>query len=653
MQIPIIPRKALFGNPDRAFTRISPDGEQISWLAPREGVLNIWIAPREDLDAARPVTSDTGRGIRFYGWAFTNRHILYIQDKDGDENWRLYSVDLDDLSVRDLTPIEGVQAQIKAASPNFPNQVLVGINDRDPQLHDLYKIDISSGERTLLVENQGFMDYLIDEDRFNTLAVTRMRPDGGIDILKREEDDFVEWESIQPEDTLTTQPAGVDKTGTNLYLMDSRGRDTSALYVVDLNTGERTLLAEDPQSDASEIIAHPTEKNIQAVAFTYERKRWQILDNAIEPDLQTLRNALEGEVEVMSRTLDDRWWIVFEHVDNSPGRYYLYQRETGNLKFLFTNRTALEGLPLTQMQSAVIRTRDHLNMVVYYSLPVGADSTDDGIPDHPLPMVFFPHGGPWGRDTWGFNPFHQLLANRGYAVLSANFRSSTGFGKAFVNAGDRQWAGKIMEDQVDAVQWAIDTGIAQENKVAIMGGSFGGYSTLAGLTFYPDLFACGVDIVGPSNLITLLESIPPYWQPMVELFTTRVGDFRTDEGRELLRQHSPLTYAERIKKPLLIAQGANDPRVKQAESDQIVHAMQEKGIPVTYVLYPDEGHGFARPENSISFTAVAEAFLAEHLGGRYEPVGDDFNGASLKVLIGIEGVPGLAEALPGNRADDD
>jgi dipeptidyl aminopeptidase/acylaminoacyl peptidase len=302
------------------------------------------------------------------------------------------------------------------------------------------------------------------------------------------------------------------------------------------------------------------------------------------------------------------WWIVFEHVDNSPGRYYLYQRETGSLKFLFTNRTALEGLPLTQMQSAVIRTRDNLNMVVYYSLPVSADSNDDGIPDHPLPMVFFPHGGPWGRDTWGFNPFHQLLANRGYAVLSANFRSSTGFGKAFVNAGDRQWAGKIMDDQVDAVQWAIDTGIAQENKVAIMGGSFGGYSTLAGLTFYPDLFACGVDIVGPSNLITLLESIPPYWQPMVELFTTRVGDFRTDEGRELLRQHSPLTYAERIKKPLLIAQGANDPRVKQAESDQIVHAMQEKGIPVTYVLYPDEGHGFARPENSISFTAVVGGF---------------------------------------------
>lgn len=645
MKTPLIPRKALFGNPDRAFTRISPDGEQISWLAPRDGVLNVWTAPRDNLASARPVTKDTGRGIRFYGWAFTNRHILYLQDKDGDENWRLYSVELDDLSVKDLTPLEGVQAQIKAASPHFPDQVLVGVNDRNPQLHDLYQIDISSGERTLLIENLGFLDFLIDDERFNVLAALQMRPDGGIDILKRDQEEFVMWESIQQEDTLTTQPAGVDKTGTKLYLMDSRGRNTSALYESDLNTRERILLAEDPLADASEVILHPTEKNIQAVSFTYERKRWQILDEAIQPDLQTLREELKGEVEVIDRSLDDRYWIVFEHLDNSPGRYHLYQRASRTLQFLFTNRTALEDSSLAEMRSTILRTRDNLDMVAYYTLPVGADSNMDGIPDEPLPMVFFPHGGPWSRDIWGFNPFHQLLANRGYAVLSANFRSSTGFGKAFVNAGDRQWAGKIMEDQVDAVQWAIDRGIAQMDKVAIMGGSFGGYSTLAGLTFYPDLFACGVDIVGPSNLITLLESIPPYWQPMVELFTTRVGDFRTEEGRELLRQHSPLTYADRIKRPLLIAQGANDPRVKQAESDQIVQAMQAKGIPVTYVLYPDEGHGFARPENSISFTAVAEAFLAEHLGGRFEPVGDDFSRASLKVLTGIEGVPGLEEAL--------
>jgi dipeptidyl aminopeptidase/acylaminoacyl peptidase len=270
---------------------------------------------------------------------------------------------------------------------------------------------------------------------------------------------------------------------------------------------------------------------------------------------------------------------------------------------------------------------------------------DDGIPDQPVPMVLFPHGGPWARNAWGYHPYHQWLANRGYAVLSVNFRSSTGFGKAFINAGDYEWGGKIMEDQQVAVQGAIAQGIAEPHAVAVMGGSFGGYSTLAGLTTFPDTFACGVDIVGPSNLITLLESIPPYWQPMLELFTSRVGDFRTAEGRALLTKHSPLTYVDNIRSPLLIAQGANDPRVKQAESDQIVSAMQAKNIPVTYVLYPDEGHGFARPENNLSFAAVAEAFLASRLGGRCEAIGHDFQGASIQVPEGAHLIPGLVEAL--------
>jgi dipeptidyl aminopeptidase/acylaminoacyl peptidase len=270
---------------------------------------------------------------------------------------------------------------------------------------------------------------------------------------------------------------------------------------------------------------------------------------------------------------------------------------------------------------------------------------DDGIPDQPVPMVLFPHGGPWARNAWGYHPYHQWLANRGYAVLSVNFRSSTGFGKAFINAGDHEWGGKIMQDQQDAVQWAMAQGIADPRAVAVMGGSFGGYSTLAGLTMFPDTFACGVDIVGPSNLITLLESIPPYWKPMLELFTSRVGDFRTAEGRALLTKHSPLTYVDNIRSPLLIAQGANDPRVKQAESDQIVSAMQAKNIPVTYVLYPDEGHGFARPENNLSFAAVAEAFLASRLGGRCEAIGRDFQGASIQVPEGAHLIPGLVEAL--------
>ena len=303
----------------------------------------------------------------------------------------------------------------------------------------------------------------------------------------------------------------------------------------------------------------------------------------------------------------------------------------------------------------VVRSRDGLDLVSYYTLPAdsplsaGSEGPDEIRPAQPVPMVLYVHGGPWGRDRWGYNAIHQWLSNRGYAVLSVNFRASTGFGKAFTNAGNREWGAAMHDDLIDAVDWAIAEGIADPERVAIMGGSYGGYATLAGLTFTPAQFACGVDIVGPSNLVTLLETVPPYWKPQIELFATRVGDHRTDEGRAFLAKRSPLTYADRIVRPLLIGQGANDPRVKQAESDQIVQAMQDKGIPVTYVLYPDEGHGFARPENRLSFNALAEAFLARCLEGRYEPIGDAFQGSTLTVPVGVKEVPGLQDAqLPGS-----
>jgi dipeptidyl aminopeptidase/acylaminoacyl peptidase len=332
----------------------------------------------------------------------------------------------------------------------------------------------------------------------------------------------------------------------------------------------------------------------------------------------------------------------------------LYDRPTKRTTFLFTNRQALEGLPLARMHSAVIRARDGLELVSYYTLPAGhgRQTTDGKSPPSvvsslpsPLPLVLLVHGGPWGRDVWGYHAIHQWLANRGYAVLSVNFRGSAGFGKAFVNAGNLEWGARMHDDLLDAVQWAIDAGIADPDRVAIMGGSYGGYATLAGLTFTPETFACGVDIVGPSNLVTLLETVPPYWEPMIKVFTTRVGDHRTEEGRAFLRSRSPLTYVDNIQRPLLIGQGANDPRVKQAESDQIVQAMQAKQIPVTYVLYPDEGHGFARPENNLSFFAVAEAFLAQHLEERFEPIGEDFANSSIRVLTGQEQIPGLADGL--------
>ncbi|MCU0502135.1 MAG: S9 family peptidase [Anaerolineae bacterium] len=641
---PLIPRTVLFGNPDRASVQLSPDGNQIAYLAPRAGVLNVWVAPRDALAAARPVTDDAGRGIRFYGWAYTNTHILYIQDKNGDENWRLYVVDLQGGGVKDLTPFEGVQARLQELSPHFPHEVLVTINNRNVQLHDLYRLDIRSGALTLVRQNDGFMGFLTD-DAFRLRGALRMTPDGGLEMYQPAGDDWSLWETIPAEDSLTTGAAGFDKSGEVLFMRDSRDRDTAALLARNLATGATTLVAEDPQVDVGDIVRHPTERHVQAVSFVYTRKRWQILDPAIAPDLAYLRTVADGEAEIVSRTLDDRFWIVLYLVDDGPARFYLYDRTAHAARFLFTNRQDLEGQPLAKMHAVTLPARDGLTLIAYYTLPLGADSDGDGFPDRPVPLVLFPHGGPWGRDTWGYNPWHQWLANRGYAALCVNFRSSTGFGKGFINAGNFEWGGKIMDDQIDAVRWAVAQQIADPGRVGVMGGSFGGYSTLGGLTFNPEVFACGVDLVGPSNLVTLLESVPPYWRPMFEMFATRVGDPRTEAGRALLKKHSPLTHVARICRPLLIGQGANDPRVKQAESDQIVQAMQAKGIPVTYVLYPDEGHGFARPENNLSFTAIAEAFLARCLSGRYQPIGDDFQRSSLTVPAGADNVPGLPEAL--------
>jgi dipeptidyl aminopeptidase/acylaminoacyl peptidase len=649
MTIPLIPRKVFFGNPDKASVQISPDGAHISYLAPLDGVLNVWVAPTDNPGAARAITHDTGRGIRYYEWAFTNSHILYIQDKNGDENWRLYSVNTTSGAVLDLTPCEGVQARPMKGEPEFPEEIIIGLNNRNPQLHDLYRLNLTTGVMTLLLQNEGFMDFLIRDD-YQVGCAMRMTPEGGLDLLKPAPGGgWQPWDTIPAEDMLTTGALGFDQTGQILFIKDSRGRNTSALMAQNFSTAEKVLLAENPLADVEDVLRHPTQKNIQAISFIYERKRWIILDEAITPDLDYLRSVADGDVEVVSRTLDDRLWIVVYMVDDGPVRFYLYDRVNGQAHFLFTNRKELEGLPLAKMHPVTIQTSDRLDMVVYYSLPVGSDSNGDGIPDQPLPMVISPHGGPWGRDYWGLNPWHQWLANRGYAVLSMNFRASTGFGKSFINAGNLQWGERIIGDQFDAVQWAIQQGIADPQRVGVCGGSFGGYSTLAALTFYPETYACGVDLFGPANLITLLESMPPYWKPMLEMFTTRVGDHRTEEGRALLKKHSPLTYVERICHPLLIGQGANDARVKQAESDQIVQAMQSKKIPVTYVLYPDEGHGFARPENNLSFNAISEVFLAKQLGGRFQPIGDDLKGSSLQVLTGKEDIPGLPEALSASH----
>jgi dipeptidyl aminopeptidase/acylaminoacyl peptidase len=643
----LIPRDVLFGNPDKASPRLSPDGKYLSYVAPVDGVLNVWVGPADRPEQAKPVSKDRKRGIRMYFWAYTGQHVLYIQDNDGDEDFHVYCVDLKENSTKDLTPLKKIRAQIITVSHKFPTEIVVGLNDREPhQFHDLYRVNIETGERKLLQKNDRFLGFEVDDDHAVRLA-QQFTPDGGVQY--QEPDGRGAWKDflkVGQEDSLTTGVHGFDKTGRVLYLIDSRGRDTAALKTLDLGNRQEALVAEDPKCDAGRLIRHPTEKTIQAVSFTYERTRWEFKDKGVEADFAVLKKVADGEINVESKTLDDRQWVVSFMMDDGPVRYYHYDRSAKKARFLFTNRKALEGLPLQKMHPAVIKSRDGLDLVCYYTLPAGEDKDSDGKPDRPLPTVLNVHGGPWGRDEWGLNAEHQLLANRGYAVLSVNFRGSTGLGKKFINAGNKEWAGKMHDDLIDAVDWAVKERIADPARVAIMGGSYGGYATLVGLTFTPDKFACGVDIVGPSNIVTLLKTIPPYWEPAIQLFKDRVGDHTTEEGRKLLESRSPLSRVERIKKPLLIGQGANDPRVKQSESDQIVKAMKEKNIPVTYVLFPDEGHGFARPENRLAFYAVAEAFLARHLGGRYEAIGDAFKGSTVTVPNGADDVPGLSGKAP-------
>ncbi len=647
----LIPRRTLFGNPDKSMARISPDGTRISYLAPLDGVLNVFVAPLDDPAAAKPVTQEKTRRIPAYFWAYDSKHILYVQDIGGDENWHVYAVDLATGTTKDLTPLPKIAAQIDSVSEKFPEEILVGLNDRDPQYHDLYRVNIVSGDRTLVQKNAEFAGFITDDD-FQVRFASKMTPDGGNQLLEADgQGGWKDYRKIDMEDTLTTSPVGFDKTGRILYMTDSRGRDTSALVQIDLASGQETVLAADDRVDVGGVLAHPTEKTIQAVTINYDRPTWKILDPAIEEDMRYLATVAEGELQVPSRTLDDKTWTVAYLMDDGPVRYYRYDRASKKATFLFTNRQALEGLPLAKMHSVVIPSRDKLNLVSYLTLPKAADPENKGRPNEPLPMVLVVHGGPWGRDAWGFDAEHQLLANRGYAVLSVNFRGSTGLGKGFTNAGNKEWAGKMHDDLIDAVDWAIAEKIADPTRVAIMGGSYGGYATLVGLTFTPEKFACGVDVVGPSNLFTLLSTIPPYWVPQMQMFKDRVGDPSTDEGKKLLGERSPLNFVEKIQRPLLIGQGANDPRVKQAEADQIVTAMREKKIPVTYVLFPDEGHGFARPENNLAFYAVTEAFLARHLGGRYQPIGDDFAGSSVTCPDGGDQVPGLAGSLKKPTAE--
>jgi dipeptidyl aminopeptidase/acylaminoacyl peptidase len=623
---PLIPLEVLFGNPTRTQARIAPTGEYLSWLAPSDdGVLNVWVQPADgpavDRPAPRQITDDTVRGIRFHGWSEDGKRVFYLQDEGGDENWHLYAVDADGGETRDLTPFEGVRAENLITDPEHPVEVLIGLNKRDPSVFDMYRIDLPTGEITLDTENPGdVLGWLTDAD-FRIRAAEAKDPETGDDIIRVRDDDEAGWRDLIRFPFGENGGAyGFNKSGDTLFITSSLASDTTRLLAVDPRTGEvQRELAEDPKSDVSGVIVHPTEHRIQAVEFDYLKPEWTLLDDSLKPDFEYLRGVARGEIVVADRTLADDRWIVAFQPDDGPTSYYLYRRADNgterSAELLFVTRPELNDYQLTKMQPVEITARDGLTLPGYLTMPTNVDGAR---PSKPLPMVLLVHGGPWARDHWGYDAQAQWLANRGYAVLQVNFRGSTGFGKAFLNAGNNEWGiGAMQHDLSDATRWAIDEGIADPERVCIMGGSYGGYATLAGLTFTPDLYTCGVDIVGPSHIKTLFESIPPYWAPAKKELVLRVGDVENDP--ELNRRISPLFHVDKIDDPLMVLQGANDPRVKIAESDQIVNAMREKDLPVTYIVFTDEGHGFARPENRLDANARIERFLAEQLGGRAEP----------------------------------
>lgn len=612
----LIPRSVLFGNPSHMSPQVSPDGKRLAFIAPDNGVLNVWV--REEDGEERPVTADNLRGIRSFTWSPEGSGILYRQDVGGDENWHIYHASIQSNETRDLTPFDGIAAQILEADPRFPSEILVAVNHRMKELYDVYRINLESGEAVLDTMNPGNVSSWpgkvtswFADSSLKIRACIANFPDASEELRVREGEDG-EWKTIihsEPDEFLGSF-VQYSLDNSRISFISSKDANAARLVEYALATGASRVLAQDGQFDVSGVLTHPTTNAIEAVQFVKERSEWSVLDESVREDFAALERTQRGDIAILSRDVADRNWTVGFVVDNGPVYYYHYNRKNREAHLLFSNRPELENYELTRMQPMSFAARDGMKIYGYLTLPLGKERSN-------LPLIVLVHGGPWARDIWGYSSMVQWLANRGYAVLQVNYRGSTGYGKAYVNAGDREWAGKMQTDLLDGKEWALKQGFANASKVAIMGGSYGGYAALVGVSFTPGEFCCGVDIVGPSNLITLIQSIPPYWKPVRSVFDKRMGNADTEP--EFLTERSPLFRAHEIRAPLLIAQGANDPRVKMAESDQMAQAMRENGIPVEYIVFPDEGHGFARPENNMRFYAAAEAFLAKHLGGRMEP----------------------------------
>lgn len=606
----IIPLETLFGNPVKTNPSLSPDGRRLAYLAPVHNVLNVWVKTigKED---DRVITHDTGRGIRRYFWAEDNQHVLYLQDKEGDENWLLFGVHLSSGTIKAYTPFEKVQVHIVEVNKNYPQELLISMNKENEKVHDVYHLNIASGELKLIVKNPGNISSWLSDAQLRVRAATVETDDGGSELLVRDTEQ-TPWKKIlvwSQEDSLTSRVVSFNKEGTELYLVNSQNANTSRLVRLDLRSLKQKPIAADPLYDVSEVVIHPDTYHVQAVAFTKERHVWKVIDKGIQADYKKITKLQRGDFSIISRSNDDAQWVIAFVVDNGPAAFYLYDRKKKRASLLFYSKPALKEYDLCTMEPIMFRSRDGLTIHGYITFPAGSARQR-------LPMVVNVHGGPWSRDTWGYDPEAQWLANRGNICLQVNFRGSSGYGKDFLNAGDKEWGGKMHDDIVDAVDWAVKKGYADPKRIAIYGGSYGGYAALVGATFTPDLFRCAVDVVGPSNLITFIHSIPPYWSTFLASLYKRVGNPQTEE--EFLKSRSPLFKVSNIKIPMLIAQGANDPRVKQAESEQIVAELKRKGIDYEYLLFPDEGHGFAKPENRIRFYKAAERFLSKQLSGRVQ-----------------------------------
>jgi dipeptidyl aminopeptidase/acylaminoacyl peptidase len=622
---PLLDRELFFDNPEISGGQLSPDGKFISFVKPYNGVMNIWVKTLEEpFASARPLTADKQRPVRSYFWSRDGKYILYVQDKGGDENFNIYAVNPSEKAPvgaevpenRDLTNLKGVRVQIYSVPKTDPDAIYIGLNDRDPAWHDLYRMKLSTGERTLIRQNSGedrITGWIFDWNDQLRLAM-RANADGSNDILRVDDNGFTAIYTTSVFET--AYPVAFDKDNKRIYLVTNKGDDVdlTRLILLDPETLKEEFVEADPlqRVDLGDVAFSDLRREIIYTSYEDDRNRLYWKDKDFEADYKRISEQLPGVEPYFARTTaDERFWIIGAYSDVDPGTTYLFDRETKKLTFQYRPRPNIPVEHMANMQAIRYPSSDGLEIPAYLTLPKGVEPKN-------LPVIVMPHGGPWARSGWGFNSYAQFLANRGYAVLDPNFRASTGYGKKFINAGNKEWGRKMQDDITWGIKYLVKQGIADPAKVAIMGGSYGGYATLAGLAFTPDVYACGVSIVGPSNLITLLNSIPPYWESIRTVFHKRMGDPSTPEGEADLKKMSPLFSADKINSPLLVVQGANDPRVKQHESDQIVVALRDRGFPVEYIVAPDEGHGFARPVNNMAMLAAAEKFLARHLGGRYQ-----------------------------------